>query len=170
MKAQRIQWIIVVLLGIAFIGILLTGCTPREQPLPPDTIAALQSRYNANDANGAAELFVDDGVIMSEFGDAVRGKAAIRDFLHTELDKRLQYWVTSEGSSSVGNFGYDFGSMRIRDTAKGQDLENAKYMTLYRKVGGAWKIQRTIYNTNSLAVCTSVQVLPADMETAPNPP
>jgi hypothetical protein len=35
-------------------------------------------------------------------------------------------------------------------------------MTLYRKVGSEWKIYRTIYNTNSLSGCPSVQVAPGD--------
>jgi ketosteroid isomerase-like protein len=170
MKSQRVQMIIVVLLGMAFIGVLLTACTPREKPLPNDVVTALQSRYNANDPNGAANLFTDDGVIMTEFGESIRGKAAIQEFLRVELDKRLQYWVTSEGNTTVGNSGYDFGTMRIRDTLQGQDLENAKYMTLYRKDGGSWKIYRTIYNSNSLSVCTSVQVVPADIDGAAKTP
>ncbi len=157
MKAQRFQLIVMVLAGLA-----LVGCGPREKPLPPDVITALQLRYNENDAKGAAELFTDDAAIMTEFGDTVRGKEAIYDYLRNDLDKRMQYWTTSESSSTTGNTGYDFGTLRIRDTVKGQDLETVKYMTLYRKVDGAWKIYRNIYNSNSLAVCTSVQVTPAD--------
>lgn len=157
MKTHGFSLLVMVLLGVA-----LAACGPREHPLPPDVVTSLQSRYNENDPHGAAELFTEDGAIMSEFGDTVRGKVAIQEFLKGELDKRLQYWITSEHSSSTGDFGYDHGTMRVRDTAKGQDLENAKYMTLYRKVDGSWKIYRTIYNTNSLAVCTSVQVTPPD--------
>lgn len=158
MKAQRFQLIVMVLAGLA-----LVGCGPREKPLPPDVITALQLHYNENDAKGAAELFTEDGAVMTEFGDTIRGKAAIYDFLRNDLDRRLQYWTTSEGSSSTGNAGYDFGTLRIRDTVKGQDLETVKYMTLYRKVDGSWKIYRNIYNTNSLAACASVQVTPADV-------
>lgn len=157
MKTQRFPLIVMVVMGVA-----LTACGPREKPLPNNVITALQSRYNENDPAGASELFTEDGAVMTEFGETVRGKQAIKDFFATELDKRLQYWVTSEGSSSVGSFGYDQGGLRIRDTVKGQDLENAKYMTLFRKVDGSWKIYRTIYNTNSLDVCTSVRVTPVN--------
>lgn len=157
MKAQHFQLVVTILLG-PLLGLALTGCGPREKPLPPEVITALQLRYNENDAKGAAELFTEDGAVMTEFGDTIRGKTAIYDFLRNDLDRRLQYWTTSESSLATGDYGYDFGTLRIRDTAKGQDLETVKYMTLYRKVDGSWKIYRNIFNTSSLAACTSVQV------------
>lgn len=150
MKAPCLPLISVVLLGTA-----LTACSPREQALPDTVISSLQTSFNENDPAGATELFTDDGAIMAEFGEVVRGKEAIRKFLGSELNKRLQYWITSEGSSTTGNVGYDTGSMRIRDTSKGVDLSNGKYVTIYRKENGNWKIYRTIYNSNSTAICNS---------------
>ena len=150
MKAPRIQMITVVLLGM-----VLAACGPREETLPDDVINALQVHFNQNDPAAATELFANDGAIMAEFGEVVRGKEAIKRFLNAELNRRLQYWITSEGSSVTGNVGYDLGNMRIRDTSKGVDLSDGKYMTIYHKENGVWKIYRTIYNSNSTAICDS---------------
>ena len=153
MKTQRVHLITVVLLGM-----LLSACGTREQALPADVINGLQLHYNQNDPVGAAELFTDDGAVMSEFGDTLRGKTAIADYLREDLKKQLQYWLTSEGSAISGDIAYDYGTLRIRDTSRGLDLESAKYMTIYKKVGNTWKIYRSIYNTNSLSSCASVQI------------
>jgi ketosteroid isomerase-like protein len=155
MKAQSMQ-----LIGIVLCGVALAACDPREHELPSELIYALQTHYNSNDPERAAELFTEDGAIMTEFGDTVHGQAAIIDFLQGEIDKRLQYWVTSEESGVSGGLGYDVGSMRVRDINRARDLEMAKYITLSRMVGSEWKIYRTIYNTNSLSGCASVQVAP----------
>ncbi len=151
MKAPSVQKITVVLLGM-----VLAACgSPREEALPNDVITSLQVQFNQNDPAAAAELFTDDGAIMAEFGEVVRGKEEIRKFLNAELNKRQQYWITSENSAVTGNVGYDIGNMRIRDTTKGVDLSSGKYMTIYHKENGAWKIYRTIYNSNSTAICDS---------------
>ena len=155
MKAQRVHLITMVLLGM-----ILVGCGPRQKALPNDVINGLQLHYNENDPAGAAALFTDDGAIMSEFGETVRGKTAINNFLKSELKKQLQYWVTSEGNAISGNIAYDHGSMRIRDTSSNRDRETAKYVTIFKKVNGTWKIYRTIYNTDSPSTCASVQIGP----------
>ncbi len=165
MKAQRIHLIAVVLLGTA-----LAGCGSRDQALPQDVLTALQSHYNSSDAKGAAELFTDDGAIMQEFAPPVRGKAAIVEFLQGDLQKQLQYWISSEGSMSSGDLAYDQGSYRVRDINRVRDLESGKYVIIYKKVNGRWKIFRNIYNTDSLKICESVQVGAApDCNAADNP-
>ena len=150
MKAPSILKITVVLLGMA-----LAACGAREQNLPSYVITGLQEQFNQNDPAAAAELFTEDGAIMAEFGEVVRGREEIRKFLNVELNKRLQYWITSESSAVTGDVAYDIGNMRIRDTSKGVDLSNGKYMSIYHKENGAWKIYRTIYNSNSTAICDS---------------
>lgn len=156
MKRRRIHLINIVLLALA-----ITGCKEQEpQHLSDDVIHAMQLHFNQNDPVGTAELFTDDGAIMSEFGETVQGKPAIANYLQGEIKKQLQYWLTSEGNEVSGNIAYDFGTLRIRDTNRGVDLESAKYMVIYKKVNGEWKIYRNIYNTNSLAACASVQITP----------
>lgn len=160
MKRRRTYLINTVLLAL-----VLGGCGVREHHLDDDVIHALQLRYNLNDAAGAAELFTDDGAIMSEFGETVQGKAAITAHLQSELKKQLQFWLTSEGNEISGDIAYDFGTLRIRDTNRGVDLSNAKYMVIYKKVNGKWKIYRNIYNTNSLAEsCASIQITPGETQ------
>lgn len=139
---------------------LLAACHPAEKPLPPDVLAAVSLHYNQNDPAGAADLFTDNGVIMSEFGDNVQGKEGLVAFFKSELNKNLQYWPTSEHSGAVGDLGYDYGTLRVHDTVSRTDKQTLKYMSLYRKVGGSWKIERTIFNTDSPLACSSVQVEP----------
>ena len=155
MKAQRVHWIAVVLLGMA-----ISACGPTEQELPKDIILAMQTHYNDNDAEGAANLYTDDGAIMQEFARPIHGKAAILDFLHDNLRKQLQYWITSEGSMASGNIGYDQGSYRVRDINQVKDMESGKYVIIYKKVHGEWKIYRNIYNTDSLKLCAFAQEMP----------
>lgn len=156
MKAKRIQLIAVVLLGTA-----LSACGAREQPLPEDVRIALQTHYNSADAEGAAELFTNDGALMREFGPPVRGKEAITQYLQVDLKKQLQYWLSSEGSAVSGNIAYDQGNYRVRDINKLRDLETGKYVSIYKKDDGKWKIFRVIYNSDSESRCPVVQPAPA---------
>lgn len=165
MKAQRIHLIALVLLGST-----LVGCGPREEPLPENVITALQTRYNSSDPKGAAELFTDDGAILQEFAPPVRGKAAITYYLQEGLQKKLQYWVSSEGSMASGNIAYDQGNYRVRNINEMRDVESGKYIIIYKKINGQWKIFRDIYNTNALKVCDVMPECPAGSTDDSKPP
>lgn len=156
MKAQCIHLVALVLLGGT-----LAGCGPREESLPNEVITAMQTHYNSRDAKGAAELFADDGAILLEFAPPVRGKAAIAHFFEESLQKQLQYWISSEGSVASGNIAYDHGSYRVRNINEMRDIESGKYVIIFKKINGQWKIFRDIYNTNSLKVCDIVPECPA---------
>ena len=121
-------------IAAAVLGLSLTACGSADHELPQNVILAMQTRYNSNDAEGVANLYTDDGAIMQEFAPPVRGKAAILDFLHNNLRKQLQYWVTSEGSLASGDIGYDQGSYRVRDINRVKDLESGKYVIIYKKI------------------------------------
>lgn len=155
MKAQCVHLVALVLLGGT-----LAGCGPREESLPEDVITAMQTHYNSRDPKGAAELFTDDGAILQEFAPPVRGKAAIANFLEESVQKQLQYWISSEGSVASGNIAYDQGSYRVRNINEMRDVESGKYIILFKKINGQWKIFRDIYNTNAVQVCDVVPECP----------
>jgi ketosteroid isomerase-like protein len=160
MKAPCIHLIVLILLGST-----LAGCGPREQSLPENVITALQTHYNSRDPKGAAELFTDDGAILRESAPPVRGKAAIANFLQVELKNQLQYWISSEGNVVSGNIAYDQGNYRVRNINQMRDIESGKYVTIFKKINGQWKIFRAINNTNSPKTCDVVPAYPAGSST-----
>lgn len=137
----------------AFFAVLLvviSGCTRHEETLPPEVITSLRTTLNADDAAAGSELFSDDGTMMPRFGAPVKGKAAIKQYMEKTLRPQQQFWINSESSTVSGDLAYDEGTYQVRDVRRGENLDGGKYITVFKRVNGTWKIYRSIFSSNTI--------------------
>jgi ketosteroid isomerase-like protein len=94
----------------------------------------------ARDAAGIAGLFASDGELYSENEESIVGPAAIEAF-QTRNFERDPDAVPAFGSdrievASSGDLAVEFGSWG----PEGADSDFGKYVTVYRKVEGVWRV------------------------------
>ena len=159
------------LLGAAIFAI--TACTtkspetdtkaPAAAPATPDASAdeaALRAaapvwfeRYNKGDAQGVADLYADDAVILAPGSTAAVGKPAILAFLQKDIAGTKAAGMSDDGgevtgAGASGDLGWVTGIWYLTDS-RGKRVETGKYLTLYKRAANGWQIIRDTWNSDT---------------------
>jgi len=110
--------------------------------------------YNAGDGAAVAALYADDAVTGPPNEPAVRGKAALLAYFTKDAAAFAATGsVDSDGSTSEveisGDLAWAWGTYRITDRSGSVVFAGGKYLTLFWRRGGSWKILREIYNSDA---------------------
>ena len=140
----------------------LLGCS-RTETLPADVTGALEQAISRHDLAASVALFSDDAQILPQHGPAVRGRQEIEAYLNDWTTPKVTYDTDTELTLVRGDLGVEQGRYRIRNVRRGSDVEDGKYLHVWRRVGNDWKLYRVIYNTD-VAPRTEVSIEPAREE------
>lgn len=152
-------------LSVVFAFLLLSsGCARYGESLPPEVITGLRTTFNAGDSAAVAAMFTDDGAVMPRFGAPIKGTPAIQQYMEKTLRRQLQFWINSEASVVSGDLAYDEGNYKIRDIRRNVDLDTGRYVNVFKRVGGQWKIYRSIFSSYSVPNETNVLIGSAESE------
>ena len=138
---------------------LIAAC--GRSTLPRDTVQAFESAFNRDDVDGCLALFTDDAQILPEHGPVVSGKADIGQFLREQMTPTISFNTEADLSLVRGDMAIEQGHYRVRNVRRGSDIEEGKYLHVWRNQGGSWKIYRIMYNTD-VAPSTEVSVAVAE--------
>jgi len=110
--------------------------------------AAFMESFSTGDAQGVASLYTDDGQLLPPGGDVVTGRQAVEDFWTNVMDvgissARLQT-VELEGH---GDTAIEIGRYTL-GVADGSVADEGKYLVVWKRRDGAWKLHRDIWNTS----------------------
>jgi uncharacterized protein (TIGR02246 family) len=102
-----------------------------------------------NDAAACAALFADDGVSYGMNEEPFVGPAAIKKHFsdtHDKNPKEMVDWSTDRVEvSSSGDLAVEYGKYKVTGLGPdGKDSDFGKYVTVYRKVNGVWKVAADI--------------------------
>lgn len=109
--------------------------------------------FAAADGDALAKLYDEDAVLMPPGAPAVKGRAAIRDFLLKEAQGAKQggmqfsFGEQSSGGAN-GNLGWSSGSYIVKDK-NGKVIESGKFLSVNHKVNGKWLYWRDTWNADS---------------------
>jgi uncharacterized protein (TIGR02246 family) len=105
-----------------------------------------------HDAAGIATLFANDGIEYNENEEPSIGPVAIqKSFTQTQQQnpKEVVNWTTDRVEiAASGDLAIEYGSWT--DTGQGLNgtgTDHGKYITVYRKVNGIWKVVADIENS-----------------------
>jgi ketosteroid isomerase-like protein len=140
----------------------LLGCS-RTDTLPADVTGALEQAITRHDLAASVALFSDDAQILPQHGPAVRGRQEIEAYLNDWTTPKVTYDTDTELTLVRGDLAVEQGRYRIRNVRRGSDVEDGKYLHVWRRVGNDWKLYRIIYNTD-VAPRTEVSIEPAREE------
>jgi uncharacterized protein (TIGR02246 family) len=115
-------------------------------------IEAANAQFSAiaakGDGAGLAALYAADGQVLPAGGDPLKGPQAIQKFWQGALDSG----IAGIGLTTVEVFGHgptatEVGQYELRDKT-GKVLDHGKYVVVWRREGGKWKLLRDMFSTN----------------------
>jgi len=151
--SRRIAYVVCAVMVLA-----LSGCA--EKNLPSSVTTAFEMCFSRDDLPACMALFADDAQILPEHAPVVSGRAAIEQFLKDQMTPVVSFNTETEMTLVRRDVGIEQGLYRVRDVRRGSDVEQGKYLYVWRKINGQWKLFRMIYNTD-VAPATQVSVAPA---------
>lgn len=109
--------------------------------------------YNRGDADGVANLYAEDGIIMPPGSAALVGRAAIREFLVNDIAGSSAAGVRTNsgeitGVGVSGDLAWVSGTFSVTDSA-GATIDNGKYVSVYRRTDSGWELIRDVWNLDS---------------------
>ncbi len=112
-----------------------------------DQNVAFQKAFENSDSVGLANLFTSDGKMFMPGAPSIVGRSAIASiaavFIKMNIKrqaKTIDVWGNEDLLAEEGTFSlFD---------QKGTEIEHAKYLVLWKKEDGQWKLFRDMWNTD----------------------
>ena len=157
---------------VAVLFAVIASATPvfAAAPKPDPARAAIErigraftEAYGRGDLAAVAAMYAEDAIAFPPESDMVKGRAAIQELWKHALDtgvKSIEFEVVDVVSS--GNLASETGiaSLHVLAVGSQESIVKVKYIVVYKKVGGTWKLYRDIWNS---------MATPAAPATAPTP-
>ena len=117
-----------------------------------DAIVAANEKFmaafNGGDAAGLAALYTEKGQVLPPNGDFVTGQPAIQGFWQAVMDmgvkKAKLETVEAEGH---GDTATEVSKFTLYGE-EGQVLDKGKYIIIWKRENGDWKLHRDIFNSS----------------------
>jgi len=151
------------LVVLAFVGVTAAsaGCAPAPPPAPDtaadeaqlqaDALAWFEHYANA-DADGMANLYAEDALLMPPGAPAVTGRDGIRTFLGGDAASSKAAGISLKNGSVTGvgvsgDIGWMSGTYTVVD-ATGATIDGGSYLSVHRRSNGSWPYIRDIWNSD----------------------
>ena len=139
-------------LVIGLFVLLLAGATTAQTPGPRAGIEAANARFSADFARGDAAAVASHYTIAAQVlppnGDVVRGREAIARFWKGVMDGGVKgVKLTVVEAESTGGTAHEVGTYALTGE-DGKTLDTGKYIVIWKRDGGEWKIHRDIWNSS----------------------
>jgi ketosteroid isomerase-like protein len=131
---------------------LMAGAVAAQAPGPKAAIEAANAKFSADFAKGdAAAVAAHYSGAAQAFppnGDIAKGREAIQKVWKGAMDAGVKAvkLVTLEAEAH-GDTAYEVGTYVLTGEG-GKQLDNGKYVVVWKREGGQWKIHRDIWNTS----------------------
>lgn len=148
------------LLTISVLLVFLAwGCarTPRvDREGEANAIRALSKEWlaadQARDVERALSFYADDAVELASNTPLAAGQEAIRKWYESWLPKpdvSISFATATVEVAPAGDLAWERGTYEFTtDTPKGKSVDTGKYLTVWKKVGGAWKVAADMANSD----------------------
>lgn len=112
---------------------------------------AFKDAFNNGDSAAIASYYTDDGQLAPPNHDIVQGADALAAFWQSfiEMGLKVDALETVE-VDEIGDSAVEQGRYRLSD-GDGNAVDHGKYMILWKRDGGGWKLHRDIFNSSAPA-------------------
>jgi uncharacterized protein (TIGR02246 family) len=105
--------------------------------------------FNRGDAAAVADNYTDDAVALPPGAEMVRGKQAILEFWKKAVTQLTDLKAKTLEAKPVGRtYLREIGSFSFKTRTDPPQEIAGKYVVLWQKVAGRWKLNTDIWNTN----------------------
>lgn len=106
------------------------------------------SAFKRNDAAGVASLYTSGAQLFPSHRDALKGTAAIRSFYQRVFDNGMKEAILEIIDLEVhGDTAIETGQFSLF-VGEGLLADKGKYIVIWKKDGGDWKLDRDIWTTS----------------------
>jgi uncharacterized protein (TIGR02246 family) len=130
---------------------VLIGCAVEKTPeaFPQARADAFAERLAAHDAAGTASFYTEDAVLLPPDLEPVSGRAAIQEFFaRTNPADGAAVELATVETFMFGDHAWRQGSFRVDGTSNDEPM-TGKFVELWKKTDGEWRIHRDIWNSNA---------------------
>jgi len=136
----------------ALIAISLTAAPAAQSSQDARAgIEAASRKFEAAAAKGdgaaIAALYTADAMLLPPNSDAIKGSTAISDFWKAAVGAGVVVKFTIIEVSADGDAAHEVGTYAM-ETPDGKPLDRGKYLVVWKREGGQWKLHRDIWNSN----------------------
>jgi uncharacterized protein (TIGR02246 family) len=135
------------------LGIVLAAVSAVAQtPGPRAAIEAANARFSADfakgDAAAVASHYTVAGQVFPPNGDVVKGREAIAKFWKGAMDAGVTgVKLMVVEAEAHGGTAHEVGTYVLTGEG-GKTLDTGKYIVVWKRDGGQWKLHRDIWNTS----------------------
>jgi len=105
--------------------------------------------FNTGDAAAVAAHYTEDAVVLPPGAEMVMGRNAILAFLKSAADQVGDIKLTAVDVKPLGNnAAQEIGTFSLRTKGAQSQQVTGKYVVVWEKVGGDWKLATDIWNMN----------------------
>lgn len=120
--------------------------------------------FNGGKAAPMLALYAEDAVVMAPGAPSARGHPAIKPVLEKEIAGAkaggLTFALGSENEVGVsGDLAWHSGTYLVKNKA-GATVQTGKYLEVWRKAGGKWRIIRDAWNSDGPAAAPAPTATP----------
>jgi uncharacterized protein (TIGR02246 family) len=109
--------------------------------------AGWEAALNAGDVEAIVAHYTDEALLMPPNGEMGQGADAVRAAFTEMVDAGLTGKLPTIESRVAGDIGYRVGTY-VLTAPDGTQVDKGKYIETWRKVGGEWKIDHDIWNSD----------------------
>jgi ketosteroid isomerase-like protein len=146
----------------------LYGCAQEEGQLPQTVITAVARDFNQGDALRTAAHYADDAQILPPHSPVIAGRPAIAAFFQANIDKYISFGNDAQWTVVRGDIAIEQGVYNVRNVRVGQDVEAGKYIRIWKKINGTWRLYRDMFSPDSVSA-QAVYITPEETTPGENP-
>lgn len=147
--SRKKNWLLMAGLAIVAAGLLfLPTFWKRSNELPEGLTQQFAIAFTMHDLESCLALFADDAQILPEHGSVVEGRESLADYLKNSMTPVVSFKTITDMLLVRGDVAVEQGHFTVRNIKRGANIEYGKYMHVWRKENGDWKLYRMIYNTD----------------------
>lgn len=103
--------------------------------------------YNAGDAAGVAALYTADAMLLPPGGEPVTGREKVLAYWQQDMAGGAQVKLETKEVHGHGDGAVEVGGY-VANAEDGTHLDHGKYVVVWKKVDGSWKLHRDIWNSS----------------------
>ncbi len=153
------------------LSIFLTNCTTPSPTKPmniTEEIQALNDKFaeafNSGDAAAVTARYTADGKLYPPNSEVIEGQKAIEAYWQGGMDAGLTgVELTTVSATAYGDIAYEIGKADIF-AGDGQLVDKSKFMVIWKKVDGEWKMHEDIWNSSMPLPAPATEAPAEEME------
>ncbi len=138
--------------------LVATACQPMvdyaaEEQAIRDPDAEWVAAVAAGDAAKCASFYAPDGYLLPPGMDPVTGAEALEQVWAGVIEAMpyLTFEPTMIVVAAAGDMAWDYGTYEVRAEPDGATVDHGKYLVVWQKLDGEWKVMADMFNTSVAA-------------------